>query len=187
MNLFFLSTSPKGCVVVCDKHIVKMPLETAQMLYTAHHLQPSSEKWKNSAPENFYRKTHTNHPVAVWVRLCRANYSFAASVGMELCYEYTRRYKRVHACQSHLEWLYNNHPCFTSPVIPETYKHKYFATEGLCEGCTKFPLAMPDNFYHRDVRIAYRRYLSSDNKAKFSKWNYSKTPLWFIIMRSRMI
>jgi hypothetical protein len=54
MNIFFLDTDPEAAAVMqCDKHIVKMPLETAQMLCAVYH------RYGEPAP---YKLTHANHP-----------------------------------------------------------------------------------------------------------------------------
>ena len=64
MNIFYLSDHPHLCAEFhCDKHVVKMILETAQMLSTAHH-----ELDGENAIEGIYKATHKNHPSNVWVR-----------------------------------------------------------------------------------------------------------------------
>lgn len=57
MNIFFLHYDPKQCAQYhLDKHVVKMILETAQMLYSVHWFL------ELELPENAYKKTHVNHP-----------------------------------------------------------------------------------------------------------------------------
>ena len=85
MNLFFLShrleVSP---TLLCDKHIVKMILETAQLLWCAWHCQyPNLDEYPH--PIKVYRKTHTNHPTSIWVRACEAHYQYAIYYGMLAC------------------------------------------------------------------------------------------------------
>ena len=56
MNIFVLSKNPQiAAHLHCDKHVVKMILETAQLLYSAHPVIPGG-----------YKRTHVNHPCAVW-------------------------------------------------------------------------------------------------------------------------
>ena len=67
MNIFYLDKSAViSAQYMCDKHVVKMILESAQLLCTAHHVCPSDAE----RPEKFYKKTHVNHPCAIW---CSAN------------------------------------------------------------------------------------------------------------------
>ena len=71
MNIFYLAHNPTDCAQMhCDKHVVKMILETAQLLSTAHHERGST------AP---YKSTHRNHPSAVWVRSGVKQYQWAYS------------------------------------------------------------------------------------------------------------
>ena len=103
MNIFFLSWHPKiAAEYHCDKHVVKMIIETAQMLYSAH----------SHPPENAYKQTHKNHPCTIWARYSLFNYMWLCSLGIWLCKEYTFRYGKIHKTQSHIEWLFNNPPVF---------------------------------------------------------------------------
>jgi hypothetical protein len=128
MNIFFLHLSPKKAAEYhCDKHVVKMIIETAQLLYTAHWLLDPDE-----LPENAYKKAHVNHPCAIWARKTVCNYMWLASLGWWLCKEYSYRYgeDKVHKTQSHIEWLLHNPPrsipycAFTRPALamPDEYK-----------------------------------------------------------------
>jgi hypothetical protein len=89
LNIFLLDTDIVKCAQYhCDKHVVKMPIEYAQLLSTALiHLG-------REAP---YLKTHENHPCAVWARLHNGNYTYLYDLAMALGDEYTYRYGRVHA------------------------------------------------------------------------------------------
>lgn len=176
MNLFFLSLYAAFIAKYhCDKHVVKMILETAQMLYTCHHLCNSSD-WQSQTELTPYRPTHANHPTCMWVRSSEANYKFTVQVGLELCYEYTRRYGKVHKCQPHLEWLAENIPDRLELV---TNPKSYYSVRGHPDGCTPIPLAMPEEYHHPNAVVAYRRYYRGD-KRRFAKWAHSETPFWFI-------
>ena len=70
MNIFCLDEDPiKAVQMMCDKHIVKMILESAQLMSTAHR-----ELDGDNANENLYKSTHKNHPSAKWVRESLWNY-----------------------------------------------------------------------------------------------------------------
>ena len=118
----------------CDKHVVKMIIETAQLLYTSHWVLSPTK-----IPEFAYKKSHVNHPSAIWVRESIENYDWLSELGMELCYEYTHRYGKIHKTQKHIEWLIRNPP-FNIPDIP----------------MTSLRLAMPDEYKKEDPVEAYR-------------------------------
>lgn len=89
MNIFLTDPDPRLCAVVLDdKRVVKMVLETAQMLAT------------NCDTRGIYlgyRSTHLNHPCSVWSRSSSLAFSWLVEHGLWLADEYKRRYKRDHA------------------------------------------------------------------------------------------
>ena len=117
MNIFFLDIDPEICAKYhVDKHVVKMIIELAQLLCTAHHIIGSDN-------EDFkipYKKTHVNHPSAIWVRQGLYNYVWTVNLGLELCKEYTYRYEKVHKTEQYLQMLYENYPKFTPDLIIAT-------------------------------------------------------------------
>ena len=92
MNIFAIHSNPiiSGSSLV-DKHIVKMPLETAQMLCSTHTLVDSGIK----AP---YLPSHLKHPCNLWLTESQENYEWLIYHGISLCLEYTERYSKVHSC-----------------------------------------------------------------------------------------
>lgn len=151
MNIFLLSTDPREAAEAhCDKHVVKMILETAQLLYCAHWvLSPET------LPATAYRKTHPNHPCAIWVRESAANYRWLVSLGLCLCSEYTFRYGKTHKTESHIKWLAENYP-----PLPSSEP-------------TPFRMAMPEEFKDADPIVAYKQYYLG---AKQRMLVYSKRP-----------
>jgi len=86
MNIFVLDQDPlKAARDQCNKHVVKMLLESAQLLVTA--FPPGTTRYKH---------THVNHPCGKWVRASLSNYEWLLRHACELCNEYTRRYGKVH-------------------------------------------------------------------------------------------
>lgn len=86
MNIFLLDYDVKKCAQShVDKHVVKMILETAQLLCGAHHVIGTTD----NIP---YKLSHKNHPCSIWVRESLTNYLYLCELGLELCYEYTYRY-----------------------------------------------------------------------------------------------
>jgi len=90
MNIFYLSHDPvQAAKYQYNKHVVKMILETAQLLCTAHH-----ELGTNiDIP---YKATHKNHPSAIWVRSSAEAYMWAYEHMLALGKEYTKRYGKEH-------------------------------------------------------------------------------------------
>ena len=75
MNIFYLSEGPVDAASSQgDKHVVKMILESAQMLCTAHHACPSDAQ----RPEKFYKQAHLNHPSSLSGTTPRASKSVPA-------------------------------------------------------------------------------------------------------------
>lgn len=114
MNIFYLDHDPKiAAQYHCDKHVVKMVLESCQMLSTAHRiidgtleqvLTESGRRKKiyrlaDHRDTFLYSATHINHPSAVWARSNVANYMWLGELVYELCKEYTYRYGKVHKCE----------------------------------------------------------------------------------------
>jgi hypothetical protein len=137
MNIFFLDFNPqKAAEYHCDKHVVKMIIETAQMLYSAHWaLAPEH------LPVGCYRNAHSKHPCSIWVRTSLANYKWLCELGMELCREYTYRYEKTHKTQAHIEWLIEHPP---RPLQGDTI--------------TELPQAMPHQYKHANPVTAYQTY-----------------------------
>lgn len=120
MNIFYLDPNPRNCAQMhADKHVVKMILETAQLLSTAHRVIDGSPFITKNAigskltryvltdeRENLlYKSTHVNHPSAIWVRQSVQHYNWLYQLFHELIIEYKHRYGKVHASSKLLEIL----------------------------------------------------------------------------------
>lgn len=164
MNIFYLSINPKNCAIYhCDKHCVKMILETCQLLYTCLWL--TTPKLIDNAPLNNsgnqgYKKSFQNHPCAIWVRESIQNYNWLCQMGLFLCHEYSYRYQKIHSCQKHLEWLSKQ-----IPILPNIKM-------------TPIRQAMPDKYKGKNSVIAYRKYYMGEKKY-FCKWTGRNIPHWF--------
>lgn len=172
MNLFFLDKDPLlAASYHCDKHVVKMIVETAQMLSTAHNILSSAEYKKDIDPENIlYKTTHVNHPMSVWVRTSPLNYSFAFFLLRELTFEYTRRYNKSHKVE-------RSGLIYVLAYFPEQLNLKEHLS--INEKITFPPLCMPDEYKIEDDFVqSYRNYYIGE-KSKFAKWKYTKEPEWF--------
>lgn len=157
MNIFFLDFDTKKCAEYhCDKHVVKMILETAQLLCGSHHMV------NNPISDIPYKLSHKNHPCAIWVRESLSNYLYLCDLGLELCKEYTYRYGKRHKSQDIIEWCLSN-----KPLIKDI-------------GFTTPPKAMPDEYKVDDVIESYRNYYIGAKK-EFAKWKNREIPQWFLI------
>lgn len=154
MNIFILDLDPELCAQYhCDKHVVKMILETAQLLSTAHHVLDGPRS-------DLYKPTHVNHPCAVWLRESVANYMWTYSLFRELSREYTYRYGK-----DHKSWILLGDILSSPPAnIPDC-------------GPTPMALAMPDKYKCPFPVHAYRDYYCGD-KARMLKWTKRETPPW---------
>jgi hypothetical protein len=137
MNIFFLSFVPERAARAhCDRHVVKMILESTQLLWTAQHILRGATMDLTDVPttksgERGYRPTHRNHPCAIWTRRSLGNYLWLCALATELVREYHYRYPTAgpHACESHIAWLTANPPPFTETertlpamAMPAKYK-----------------------------------------------------------------
>ena len=157
MNIFYLSDYPHLCAEYhCDKHVVKMILEIAQMLSTAHH-ELDGEK----AILGIYKSTHKNHPSNVWVRESYGNYHYTWSLLYYLLKEYSKRYGKIHATHRLLDPL---------SVRPKNIDGTPVHTEP--------PQCMPDEYkVEGDSIQAYRNYYLGEKH--FAQWKYTPTPNWW--------
>ena len=179
MNIFYLDPDVNTCAEMHnDKHCVKMILEYAQLLSTAHRvldgiiinrLSASGRKQKayvlaDNRESSLYSVTHINHPSAIWVRKSHQNYIWLSQLLESLCYEYTYRYEKTHKVERDglLQVLTTNIPSNT-PIGPFTAPTP----------------AMPD-----DVKVpgnslaSYRKYYIN-NKSHLANWKKRQVPEWF--------
>ena len=165
MNIFVTSPCPKeSAYCLPDKHIVKMPLETCQMLSIV-----ASDKWghgygtlpkSDGTPYSTDKGAFRNHPCTQWAGETVQNCRWLIKHGLALCEEYSNRYRKIHSCLQTL--------AIASKIFPLDYIHR--------EKLTPFVRAMPDE-YKFDTSIdtfeAYKRYISSKT---WVKDNYLRMP-----------
>lgn len=155
MNIFVLDLDP---VIAAsyhnDKHCVKMILEYAQLLSSAHHSFDTEYK------DQCYKLTHKNHPCAVWVRESSANYVWLFKLFEALCHEYTKRYGKMH--KTYVE------KCSVFENVPNGYTNHTM---------TEFPQAVTESCKHHDTVTAYREYYIKE-KSHIGVWK-TRIPLWY--------
>jgi hypothetical protein len=175
MNIFYLHSDPKICAEQhVDKHVVKMILEYAQLLSTAHRVLDGTEilatstsgrkvkRWKlpDERDAILYEVTHVKHPSAIWTRESAENYAFLWELFNCLIDEYRFRYEKQHATRFLLTPL-------------KTLPNHIFS-----KGFTQPTPAMPDEFKVADDSIAsYRNYYCGAKERMFS-WKNRENPDW---------
>jgi len=142
MNIFYLDKDPKlAAIYQYNKHVVKMILESAQMLCTAHHCYGDAEQ-KANVP---YKQAHLNHPSTIWARQSRSTYMWLYDHMMALGNEYYVRYGKTHLTITKCKEFLATPP-----------KH----IQG--DEWSQPPQAMPDEYKHKDSIIAYWQYYIND-------------------------
>jgi Pyrimidine dimer DNA glycosylase len=175
MNIFAIDKDPiQSAQWMVDKHVVKMILETAQLLSTAHRLLDGTQyidktktgrnvkRWRlpDERETVLYSATHINHPSAVWCRETSDNYKWLYRHFLALCMEYKHRYGKVHKCMDMCDHLCS-YPRYIklgdlTPVTP----------------------AMPDEYkVPNDSVASYRNYYRVA-KARMHKWTKRDAPEW---------
>jgi Pyrimidine dimer DNA glycosylase len=158
MNIFYVDEDPiVAAKSLADKHVVKMIVETAQLLSTAHHVLDDTDE--HGIHDKIYKKTHMNHPSAVWVRESLDNYLWAWDHLNSLLGEYTHRYGKIHKTEDVLWSLIS---------IPYNIKEV---------GFTPPPQCMPDEYKTDDTVTAYRNYYNHGKK-HLHKWTNREPPAW---------
>ena len=153
MNIFVLDEDPHvAASMACDKHVVKMILETAQMLCAAAIAK---------GYEMPYGATHKHHPCTLWAGLSRGNWDWLVEHGIALCAEYTLRYGKVHKSQQIIEHARDMKISFCNQQL------------------TPFAQAMPPQYKNECAVTAYRAYYMGE-KARFATWK-TQTPDWWRI------
>ena len=161
MNIFFLRKDPRQAAIdQCDKHAVKMPLESAQMLCTAYR------RWCDPLPEKLetqlYKKAYINHPMTVWVGDSTQHNEWLYITIEALLVDYKKRYDREHASSRLVPFL---------DEFPEDMPNA---------GWTDPPQCMPDEFKSSDFIEAYRQYYVSKAETAFEmRWTERDVPEWF--------
>lgn len=164
MNIFASYECPiKSAKAMCDQHVIKQVLESAQMLCTAHKVLDGVDKK--------YKATHQNHPCNIFIRQSKENYNWLYRHFQALCEEYSYRTGKVHATSSLLEEL---------ETAPKNISNNQFSIDFMC---------MPDEYKKTlDVHKNYRIYLAhkikdwaerTDKRPIVAKWSKRDKPEWY--------
>jgi hypothetical protein len=171
MNIFVLDKNPAiAAKYHCDKHVVKMILESAQILSSVQHINGYTEDYILGF---LYKKTHENHPCNIWARESQENYDWLCDLALNLCKEYEFRYGKTHKSLLLIQMCKAYKPKFT----------KFFLTD--------FALAMPDyckvpgnGDFNENLEVkfnavsSYREYYRKE-KRNIAKWTKRDVPYWY--------
>lgn len=181
INIFFLDDNPlEAARLQCDKHVVKMIVESAQMLSTAHRMldgqetkRPSksgkrmSKYWvlDDDREDVLYKAVHMHHPSTKWTMENEQNYTWHQIHFQALCSEYTYRYDKVHSTETKLGDMLTRLPT----NIPSG-------------SLTPIPLAMksnPECMFEDDPVKSYRLFYQTKQERFKMAWTKRDVPLWF--------
>ena len=187
MNVFILDEDPiVAAQLQCDRHVVKMILESAQMMSTAHRMldghsvkRPSKSgkrmvnHWIHPDPvldEQLYKAVHFAHPCTVWTMQTTANYRWHFTHFIGLCNEYKYRYGKTHMTDTKLRRVLSQYP----KNLPK-------------KKLTPFALAMqhqPQCINRDDPVNSYRSYYNTKQENFKMVWTKRDDPEWFERMES---
>jgi len=162
VNVFVLDADPvRAAEMHCDKHVIKMVLETAQMLCTALTVRQAERGLIADQP---YAPTHRSHPCTIWAGETRANFLWLCDLGEALAFEHLERYrpKAEHASLRVIEGCRDHaHRVPAGPLTPHAQ-------------------AMPDCYrVPGDAVVAYRAYYRGE-KASIATWRPPRrAPAWW--------
>ena len=160
MNIFVLhQAAPLAASYHSDVHVVKMTLETAQILATVHHLHGNGDAVT-------YKPTHQNHPCVKWAAASLMNYRWLLLLGQSLAKQYKMRFGKEHACSTLFQTELSKAPpaLNRAPNVP-------------------FALCMPDECKDADPVVAYRKYYAKKYQENdWMSWDRSAygTPDWIL-------
>ena len=184
MNIFTTNICPIiSAQEMCDKHVVKMIVEYAQLMSTAHRVLDGKEYYDKTKagrrikrwlhPDKFleghlYKASHIKHPSGIWCRSTTGNYKWLYEHFIASCNEYKRRYGRTHLTFTKMVEVFRTPPK-NLPKGPRT----------------EFAVAISDNQSCRQIpgfdKLApvdkYKQYIIHDKP--FAVWTNRRPPLWF--------
>ena len=176
MNIFYVDENPMNAAeALVDKHVVKMILESAQLLSTAHRVLDGVEiegksqtgrkakRWilPDAREGVIYMATHMNHPSAVWCRNSVQNYDWLVDHMFALMREYTHRYGKTHKCYGEISYM------LQSP--PKNLKDWDW---------TPMPSCMAEEYIISDNPIINYRNYYREGKKNLHKWTNRSAPSW---------
>ena len=171
VNFFYLDKDPIKCAkYYCNKHILKIPIEIAQILSKIHYELKSKIDYSKIYQNSTVVK-NTLGPYC-WIKESLDNYYWATQLGLELINEYKFRYNKIeHKTECILQYLYEN-----PPNLPKNGETKFIGTN-------KYDMFQ----YISNDPIICARYNYAEMKCITDKWNKDGPPDWFIKIKKSII
>ena len=169
MNIFVLDQDPiMAAKYLCDKHVVKMAVESAQLMASAlRHHGATDEDMPLTKDGKPYAGGYPDHPCTLWAGESMHNFVWLGMHGLSICTEYTKRYDgKEHACRE---------------AILRMFEYVMYLPD---EGPTPYALAMPDEYKCSDPVRSYRTYYVHGKS--WANWQRGIEPAWFKRMRSKL-
>ena len=164
MNIFYVDENPViAAQMLVNKHIVKMPTETAQILANCYStaMLANAPKTQKGAVRKY---SYPNHPCTIWARTSIDNFTWTLTHGIALTKEYTHRYGKIHFCTSFFDWCLANRP---DRMLTNQTKF----TQPAC--------AVKDYPILSTVIETYRNYYNQDKRNLFA-WKNREKPDWIL-------
>ncbi len=183
MNIFTTNDCPVvSAQEMWDKHVVKMIVEYAQLMSTAHRVLDGKEyegrtkanrrikRWKHPnvvLEDLLYKASHIKHPSGLWCRETTGNYKWLYDHFAAACKEYTHRYGRIHLTEVKLQHVFKNPP----KNLPEGPRTEFAVAIAANQTCRQLSW-----FEELSVVDKYKQYIRCDKP--FAKWTKRKKPSW---------
>lgn len=182
MNIFVLDEDPYlSAKMHCDKHVLKMLIEHAQMMASAYYSTigisrkkeiPKRQRevdslfrgWPRKNPNGSdwpYGITHINHPCTIWTRESIQNFNWLWECSNHLCDVFQQRWRKKHSIKAIMQWMKQN-----PPDLPTSKQ-------------TPFAQVFPDCYQQYGPILGYRRYYAMKTTYMALKWDYSPQPDWW--------
>lgn len=157
MNIFVTDPDPiNSAFVLDDKRVIKMALESAQLMSTAINLCGGNSP---------YKTTHQNHPCAIWTRQTSSNYWWLFEHYKALCQAYYDRFGKRHKTLDYIcEWENGVY------LIPKNELTPF-------QNCTEFK---DISNVHEAYRVQMCKKWKTDKR--IPKWTNAKPPVWMGII-----
>ncbi len=184
MNIFTTNSCPvKSAQEMCDKHVVKMIVEYAQLMSTAHRVLDGEEyegrtnagrrikRWlhpNKDMEEILYKASHIKHPSGLWCRATTANYKWLYAHFIASCEEYTHRYEKTHLTFTKMAEVFKNLP----KNLPKGKQTEFAVAIAENQTCRQIP-----GFDKLPVVKKYQQYILNDKP--FAVWSKRDKPTWF--------
>ena len=169
MNIFVTDADPiQSALNLPDKHVVKMPLETCQMLaiiYSDWYYGVGKLHRANGIPYATARGAFRNHPCTQWAAANQYNLAWLIEHGHALCIEYTNRYDKIHACQPAL--------CEAHAIYRNCFGH---SSSQAYRKVTEFTRAMPEYIKYDTTITTIQAYIKYLNTKPWLSTNYLRIP-----------